>query len=338
MHIYYELTEVLKEVDDEAVVKLLAKNADDIVLKEAAIENLKKKIAESDYEYKEIQDAAVRFGLFLKKNSITPYNDAMLAYLDHLIKDEVDKVQIANGKRERLDNLLRHRREHVEQVKVLSHNMGDGPNEEVLDEFGVETLVNHLYNLKHWGKNLRDNKDKAEAAHQQAGYRERPYRPQGRGGGGHRSYSGQGSSSSSNNGIMGQLVNSAVSAVSYFAGNPRPSAVIAERPRRPYAHAAATRATQPTHPERPAPRVPGSFPSNGPTRTTSIESKGQVLRKPAPTAASPQSKKGSGNGVVIRDYVPPTPVYSLPALVPPDPPTKPDSLKSKFLRPFSKRY
>lgn len=177
LHVMYELEEQTVTVKDEAIEEGLRKNANDVTLKETAIQHLTEKIAEADYEYKEIQDAAVRFGLFLKKNSITPYNDAMLAYLDHLIKEETEKVQIAGGDRDRLDNLLRHRLEHVQQVEVLTKSMASGGNEELLDEAGVEDLVEHLYKLKHWGKNLRDIKNNAEATHQ-AAYRERPFRPQ----------------------------------------------------------------------------------------------------------------------------------------------------------------
>jgi hypothetical protein len=103
----------------------------------------------------------------------------MLAYLGYLIKEELDKVNVAGGGRERLDGLLRHRLEHVQQVEVLTKNMDSGSSDELLDEAGVEDLVEHLYHLKHWGKNLRDIKDNAEVTHL-ATYRERPYRLQGR--------------------------------------------------------------------------------------------------------------------------------------------------------------
>jgi hypothetical protein len=212
LHVHTELEEKMVTVKDEAVEERLAKNESDITLKETAIQNLKNKIAEARYEYKEIQDAAVRFGLFLKKNSITPYNDAMLAYLEHLIKEEVDKVNVAGGGRERLEGLLRHRLEHLQQVEVLTKNMESGSNNELLDEAGVEDLVEHLYQLKHWGKNLRDIKDNAEANHL-ATYRERPYRLQGR----HSSSSWASSSWSS--------------PISWFAGKVTTSLTVAEIPR-----------------------------------------------------------------------------------------------------------
>jgi GTPase SAR1 family protein len=224
LHINTELEEKMVTVKDEAVEERLTKNASDIALKEAAIQNLKNKIAEADYEYKEIQDAAVRFGIFLKKNSITPYNDAMLAYLDHLIKEELDKVNATQGGREILDGLLRHRLEHVQQVEVLTKNMESGSKDELLDETGVEDLVEHLYHLKHWGKNLRDIKDNAEATHL-AAYRERPYRLQGR------NPSSSWSSSSSWNSSSGWTSSSLSSGISWLAGKVTTSLTVAETPR-----------------------------------------------------------------------------------------------------------
>jgi hypothetical protein len=294
-----EQAPILKTVEDNNVKELLAKNASDIVLKEAAIKNLENKIAEADYEYKEIQDAAVRFGLFLKKNSITPYNDAMLAYLDHLIKEEMDKIQIAGADRERLDNLLRHRREHVQQVEVLSKNMDSGSTEELLDEAGVEALVEHLYRLKHWGKNLRDIKNKAEEAHLDS-YRERPYRPQGR---------------SSSNSLASAA---ASSAINWLAGRMGTGMMITEKPRRPISTRAPAAAQSRNL------SMPGSMPGGFPIAASTSASM-EVLKK-APRKLQPFRPPPKGS-ITFQCEVPP-------------PPTKPDSdsLKSRLLRPFSKRF
>jgi len=155
LHVISELKEEMVTVKDEAVEAHLTMIASDITLKEAAIQNRKNMIAETDYEYQEIQYAAVRFGLFLRQISITPYNDGTLIYLDHLIKEETEKVNITRASRKRLDSLLRRRLEHVHLVEVLTKNMESGADGKLLDEADVETLVEHLYKLKLWGKNLR---------------------------------------------------------------------------------------------------------------------------------------------------------------------------------------
>ena len=179
IHTISELEEKVVTMKDEAVEEQLVQNVQDITLREVAIENRKNMIAEVDYEYQEIQHTAVRLSLFLKQNSITPYNDERLAYLDRLIKKETEEVNIAGASRERLDSLLRQRLEHIHLIEVLRKNMEGGANEELLDKAGVENLVEHLYKLKHWGKNLRDIEGNTEATHLTA-YRERPYRLRGR--------------------------------------------------------------------------------------------------------------------------------------------------------------
>lgn len=306
LHVNHELEPQLKTVEDETVKELLAKNASDIALREAAIENLKNKIAEADYEYKEIQDAAVRFGLFLKKNSITPYNDAMLAYLDHLIKEEVDKVNIAGGGRERLDNLLRHRREHIQQVEVLSKNMDSGPTDELLDETGVEELVEHLYQLKHWGKNLRDIKDQAEAAHLDS-YRERPYRPHAR------------SSSSI-------LASSGWSnSVHWLAGKVSSAMTITEQPRRSYSVRTSSQYRQ-AQPQQPRDHMPGSFPS-----TSAVAASRSAMKSEAPKVRMRKLPPS-------RPPPPPRKMEAKHAILELEPPQGKTSMTSRLLRPFSKRF
>lgn len=43
-------------------------------------------------EYTVIKNVMARFSVFLKQNSITLYNDEILAYLNLLIEEEKDKV------------------------------------------------------------------------------------------------------------------------------------------------------------------------------------------------------------------------------------------------------
>jgi hypothetical protein len=208
----------------------------------------------------------------------------------------MDKVQIAGADRERLDNLLRHRREHVQQVEVLSKNMDSGSMEELLDEAGVEALVEHLYRLKHWGKNLRDIKNKAEEAHLDS-YRERPFRPQGR---------------SSSNSLASAA---ASSAINWLAGRMGTGMTITEKPRRQISTRAPAAAQSRNL------SMPGSFPVAA-SRSASMQVQKKVPRKLLPSRPPPP--KGS---ITSQYEVPP-------------PPTKPDSdsLKSRLLRPFSKRF
>jgi hypothetical protein len=108
--------ETSARVKDVAVEEQLRKCADDIILKQTAINGVKERIEEYKYELKEIQEAAIRFGLYLKKNSIAPYNDAMLMYFDHLIKEEFEKVRLSQASRKSMDALERSRREYEQRI------------------------------------------------------------------------------------------------------------------------------------------------------------------------------------------------------------------------------
>ncbi|KAH8651195.1 hypothetical protein BX600DRAFT_516783 [Xylariales sp. PMI_506] len=178
MHILYELEEYLATVTDGEIQRQLSANANDVTLRQTALRNLEAMIEEYRQEHQEIQEAAARFGVFLKKHAMATHNDATLAYLDVLIRDEVAKVDIG-GSRQRLNDLQEDRRRHEELVAVLMHNIknSDGARSsnihQILDESGVGLLEARLYKLKHFGQNLRNVRNGIASAHE-ATYRERP--------------------------------------------------------------------------------------------------------------------------------------------------------------------
>lgn len=106
----------------------------------------------------------------MKKNSVIPYNDEGLECLDFLIREEFDKVAISTSGRERLDALHKCRHEYEENIKIIFCNNG-----EILDEDGVDKLINHLQSLSHWAEDLGKIMATAEVS-QLATYREHPYR------------------------------------------------------------------------------------------------------------------------------------------------------------------
>ena len=111
--------------------------------------------------------------MFLKNNSLAPYNDALIAYLDFLIKEEQAKVQ-AGGNDKRLLSLTLERQKHQEAILIITQSMDSKATWNDLSEGGVDRMVQSLYNLKHFGDNLKNMKQGIVTAHQ-ATYRERPY-------------------------------------------------------------------------------------------------------------------------------------------------------------------
>ncbi|KAH6620210.1 hypothetical protein C7974DRAFT_228085 [Boeremia exigua] len=173
LHIRYELKPSTVMVVDTFVQRELEQNANLIQVRERGIESKKRIIKEFQQEYDAIKRAAGRFTLFLRKNSITPYNDATVEYLDFLIKEEKPKVQMGASRR-RLHELERYRSEHVEIVEILSHKIEDG-KENVLDEAGVDRLVHKLYRMEHYGPEIRRIREVIDDAGT-ASFREQPHR------------------------------------------------------------------------------------------------------------------------------------------------------------------
>lgn len=173
LHILYELHEETVIMTDDAIKQQLVNHADDLTLKIAAVKQKQILVEEYRQEQEIIRDTAAKFCVFLKKNSLVPYNDALIAYLDFLIKEEQAKVQ-AGGNDKRLLSLTEERHKHQEAIQVITRNMNSSAGRNDLSESSVDRMVQSLYNLKHFGENLKKLKQGIATAHQ-ATYRERPY-------------------------------------------------------------------------------------------------------------------------------------------------------------------
>ncbi|KAK5740821.1 hypothetical protein LTR17_004411 [Elasticomyces elasticus] len=173
LHILYNLCEETVVVIDVGIERQLANHADDATLKQMALALKEVLVREYEDEREIIRATAAEFCVFLKKNSLAPYNDALIAYLDHLIKEEQAKVQ-AGGKRQRLDSLTFEKKKHQEAIEIITRDMDSSIGGDVFEEGGVDRRVKSLYSLKHFGANLKALKQDIGGAYQ-ATYRERPY-------------------------------------------------------------------------------------------------------------------------------------------------------------------
>jgi GTPase SAR1 family protein len=173
LHVLYELHEEIVTVIDGGIQQQLNNHADDITLKQTAIAQHEKRVEEYKTEREIIRETAAKFCVFLKNNSLAPYNDALIAYLDFLIKEEQAKVQ-AGGNNKRLLSLTEERHKHQEAIEIITKHMNSSASWNELSEGGVDRMVQRLYKLKHFGKNLQNLREGIATAHQ-ATYRERPY-------------------------------------------------------------------------------------------------------------------------------------------------------------------
>ncbi|KAJ1331910.1 50S ribosome-binding GTPase [Microdochium nivale] len=185
MHVLYELEEYMKQVTDPEIERQLQKNANDVTIRETAVKQAERTIEEYRSEHKIVQEAAAQFAVFLRKHAMATHNDATLAYLDMLIRDEEAKIAAGGNsrQRQRLKDLEDDKARHIELMDILMAlekgalaTEANSANLGVLDdERDVADLENKLYGLKHFGDVLRSVKNGISIAHETTN-RERPHR------------------------------------------------------------------------------------------------------------------------------------------------------------------
>jgi hypothetical protein len=153
MHVTYDLVSVTKPGEDANARERYQNVTSATQMKQLAIAELENTIQELEYERNQIMEASAQFGLFLKKNSLLPYNDAMLGYLDYIIKQEKEKAAVSKDNTQveaMVDLKLRY--EHEVQALKKSLNV---LNDESLSTRCQEDIIQHLYQMKHFGDNLK---------------------------------------------------------------------------------------------------------------------------------------------------------------------------------------
>lgn len=151
MHITYETIRInVKKVDESVQGRLL--NEED--LKKAAIkyiEILKCEVIENEKEQKKIREICTQFAAFLKANAITPYNDSILDYINHLIEESE-----LEGKQSTSARLIRERNAFIEEKQIFDEMLGNG-TKKIISVDDVPELIRELENLPRWGKKLKEH-------------------------------------------------------------------------------------------------------------------------------------------------------------------------------------
>jgi hypothetical protein len=205
MHIMYRTLDKIVVVEDPDVASQLEQNTTLEARAAAAVLFKRRLIDGYTRERNFIQQATAKFSLFLIKNSITTVNDATTQYLDHLIKEEEVKVQMARSNlhkatekpkgmkskdhqlllsaldkdykaaTQRRDALEEDRDKHEESVRLLTQRFEEGQTSELLTTKEVEDLIEQLYRLEHFGADLKALKTSIQIATEAATYREPPH-------------------------------------------------------------------------------------------------------------------------------------------------------------------
>jgi hypothetical protein len=154
MHVTYDLVPVTKSGEDVIAMAKFENITDVAQMKHAAVTELQAKIQELSAERQKILEGTAQFGFFLKKNSLLVYNDAMLAYLDYIVKQEKEKAA-ASRDFTKVEAMLDLRSCYEEQIEILK-NAPSLENNETLSSESQEKIIDELCSLKHYGQHLSD--------------------------------------------------------------------------------------------------------------------------------------------------------------------------------------
>ncbi|KAF8461505.1 hypothetical protein BDZ91DRAFT_829657 [Kalaharituber pfeilii] len=164
LHVLYELEPKEERIISKETEKALAAATSVVEKRKIAIAQKEAFIKEIKAEQEKMEICAIAFCLFLKKNSITPYNDATLEYLTFKIREEKGKVG-AGGDPTELNFLESYRDQYQQQVKILTERMEKGKGFKLLTEQQVHERVRELYSLEHYGRQLQQIKTVVKKAH-----------------------------------------------------------------------------------------------------------------------------------------------------------------------------
>jgi hypothetical protein len=184
MHILYDLKERKVRVKDTAVERHLKANTNDITVRQEGIRSVQDLQRQYEDERDQLRTAMVRFVAYLKQHAITPINDTTENYYNELIKNEENKIQRGKDGRmnvdvniKKLQGLKQDRDAYLELTETIKRNMmaPRSSSDEPLAEEGVRKLIRDLYDLPHFGKDLKKMKSEIVSSHETTS-RERSHR------------------------------------------------------------------------------------------------------------------------------------------------------------------
>ena len=157
MHVTYEMITVTKDGEDANAKKRFQGITDRIEMKKVAVADLETRIKELGGEKDEILRACAQFGHFLRDNSVLPYNDAMMAYIDLMIKQEREKAGLSRDfdAVNALENLKVRYQSEIDAIKRATSSLSGGGIQISIDSNTTDTLMRRLFGLKHYGDNMR---------------------------------------------------------------------------------------------------------------------------------------------------------------------------------------
>ncbi|XP_035715381.1 uncharacterized protein LOC110859490 [Folsomia candida] len=156
MKITYETFIVEKEVHNVEKHLELQNQENSIEIVEQYVNSFGIYIDDLRQEQEEITKASIEFAKFLRVNAITPFNNAMDAYMEHFIREEWNKMASPGGGNPKVyEGLQKMQANYRDQMKILEVAMQQKCSGPPLTSPELDQLIKNLCKMKHSGRMLR---------------------------------------------------------------------------------------------------------------------------------------------------------------------------------------
>ncbi|CAF1038121.1 unnamed protein product [Didymodactylos carnosus] len=159
MHITYETEQINTEVIDTSVQRNIGSQQDAA----GAIRNfqnkLQQRITDLKTEQQKITEVCAKLSIFLYANSITPYNDDLIEYVNHLLREEKDKRAYGSNNQDVINGLQTMVNAYEKEIKIYKDTLASvnstQRNLRVPNVADIQPMIESLYNLPIRGAELR---------------------------------------------------------------------------------------------------------------------------------------------------------------------------------------
>jgi GTPase SAR1 family protein len=135
MHITYQYERNLTYVQ-------LDNSADSTRTPQSIVKLIDKRISDLRNEESAIREICIKLAQFLKVNSITPFNDDMLEYLRHFIREEQQKQKEGKNNADIIRGLEQMMKDYTEQLSLLNDSASNRN-----DDFDNTTKIEEIFDL-----------------------------------------------------------------------------------------------------------------------------------------------------------------------------------------------
>ncbi|KAK6642182.1 hypothetical protein RUM44_013905 [Polyplax serrata] len=177
MHITFAQKRIEKQGVNKRVESDIEKEKSDKEKIEEFVRSLRAKILKYEEEQSFIIQVSAKFGMFLKENAISVYNDAVADYLKYLIEEEENKPYKTKTDVELLKNLKETLQHYEAEMRVLQEVVGQSREQMAVPSVQeVYQLEEKLYALELTGPDIKKYANVNRTSSISSSYKETPLR------------------------------------------------------------------------------------------------------------------------------------------------------------------